>query len=157
MWDLASLSKILGTASAMAVLAAESRVDLDAPVNRYLPEFGGGGKDLVTVRMLLDHTSGLPAYAQLYRAASSEAAIAKLCAVPLQREVGATPIYSDLNALLSGLVIERVSGSHSIPMRSRRCLRRSACTHHLQARHQRQGAGGADVGLSGEERGRGGE
>ena len=110
LWDLASLSKVLGTASSMAVLAAEKRVDLDAPVNRYLPEFDGGGKDLVTVRMLLDHTSGLPAYAQLYRTASPGAAIAKLFSVPLQREVGKSAIYSDLNAMLAGLVIERVSG-----------------------------------------------
>ncbi len=110
LWDLASLSKVLGTASAMAVLAADKRIDLDAPVNRYLPEFDGGGKDLVTIRMLLDHTSGLPAYAQLYRSASPGAAIAKLFSIPLQRAVGKSAIYSDLNAMLAGILIERVSG-----------------------------------------------
>lgn len=110
LWDLASLSKVLGTASAMAVLAADKRVDLDAPVGRYLPEFSGEGKENVTVRMLLDHTSGLPAYARLYQAATSSAAIAKLFSIPLQRAVGKTSIYSDLNAMLAGLVIERVSG-----------------------------------------------
>ena len=110
LWDLASLSKVLGTASAMAVLAADERVDLDAPVNRYLPEFAGGAKDRVTVRMLLDHTSGMPAYAQLYRSATSSDAIAKLFSVPLQRDVGRSAVYSDLNAILAGLLIERVSG-----------------------------------------------
>lgn len=110
LWDLASLSKVLGTASALAVLAADRRVDLDASVQSYLPEFAGTGKERVTVRMLLDHTSGLPAYAQLYRSASSAEAISRLFEIPLQRTVGTSPIYSDLNAMLAGLVIERVSG-----------------------------------------------
>ena len=110
LWDLASLSKIVGTASAMAVLVGDQRLDLDAPVPQYLPEFVGVGKDHVTVRMLLNHTSGLPAYAPLYRSPTSDSAVARLLSIPLTRAVGARPIYSDLNAMLAGLVVERISG-----------------------------------------------
>ena len=110
LWDLASLSKIVGTASAMAVLVGDQRLDLDAPVPQYLPEFVGAGKDHVTVRMLLNHTSGLPAYAPLYRSPTSDSAVAQLLSIPLTRAVGARPIYSDLNAMLAGLVVERISG-----------------------------------------------
>ena len=59
-WDLASLTKIVATSSTTAVLVQQHRLDLDAPVSRYLPEFRGGKKDAVTVRMLLNHTSGMP-------------------------------------------------------------------------------------------------
>lgn len=111
LWDLASLSKVVGTASAAAVLVDQGRLDLDAPVATYLPGFVGSGKEKVTVRMLLDHTSGLPAYAYLYREAQDRSeAIARLLQVPLQRAPGSSPLYSDLNAMLAGLVVERVSG-----------------------------------------------
>jgi CubicO group peptidase (beta-lactamase class C family) len=59
LWDIASISKVLGTASAVMRLVDADRVDLDAPVSRYLPRFAGGARNMITVRMLLDHTSGL--------------------------------------------------------------------------------------------------
>lgn len=110
-WDLASLTKIVATSSAAAVLVQQHRLDLDAPVSRYLPEFVGGRKSAVTVRMLLNHTSGMPPYAKLFQSAHSVAEARKqLFAIPLQRVPGASVEYSDLNAMLAGLVIERVSG-----------------------------------------------
>ncbi len=66
-YDLASLSKVVGTATAAMVLWDEGKLDLDAPVSRYLPEFSGGAKDDVTVRMLLTHRSGLPAGRDIWR------------------------------------------------------------------------------------------
>jgi CubicO group peptidase (beta-lactamase class C family) len=109
-WDLASLSKVVATTSAASVLVQEHRLDLDAPVSRYLPEFSGGKKDQVTVRMLLNHTSGMPAYTQLWLAAHSPAdARKKLLSIPLQRTPGTSAVYSDLNAMLAGLVVERVA------------------------------------------------
>jgi CubicO group peptidase (beta-lactamase class C family) len=111
LWDLASLSKVVGTTSAAAVLVDQGRLDLDAPVQHYLPQFTGPGKDQVTVRMLFDHTSGLPAYAYLYREANDRAsAIQKLYEVPLERTPGISAKYSDLNAMLAGLVVERAAG-----------------------------------------------
>jgi CubicO group peptidase (beta-lactamase class C family) len=110
-WDLASLTKIVATTSAAAVLVQQHRLDLDAPVSRYLPDFVGGRKSSVTVRMLLNHTSGMPPYAKLFQSAHSVAEARKqLFAIPLQRIPGASAEYSDLNAMLAGLVVERVSG-----------------------------------------------
>jgi CubicO group peptidase (beta-lactamase class C family) len=57
-YDLASLTKVVATTSAIMVLVDEGKVDLDAPVRNYLPEFAGGAKDRVTVRHLLTHRSG---------------------------------------------------------------------------------------------------
>jgi CubicO group peptidase (beta-lactamase class C family) len=110
LWDIASISKVLGTASAVMRLIDAGKVDLDAPVSRYLPRFSGGPKNRVTVRMLLDHTSGLRSYAPLFkRARNRGGAIEQLYAEPVVREPGAEPLYSDLNALLLGLLVETVS------------------------------------------------
>jgi CubicO group peptidase (beta-lactamase class C family) len=101
----------MGTASAAMRLIDAGRLSLDAPVRKYLPRFSGGSKDRVTVRMLLDHTSGLRSYAPLFRQARTrEAAVALLYAEPLVRDPGESPLYSDLNAIVLGLVIESVSG-----------------------------------------------
>lgn len=111
LWDLASLSKVVGTTAVALRLVDQGTLDLDAPVAQYLPAFSGGDKDLVTVRMLLDHTSGLRPFIPFYRlAASREEAITELLADSLRRVPGATPEYSDLNAILLGLVLERVGG-----------------------------------------------
>ena len=110
LWDIASISKVLGTASAVMRLIDAGKVDLDTPVSRYLPRFSGGLKNRVTVRMLLDHTSGMRSYAPLFkRARTREGAIEQLYAEPVVREPGAEPVYSDLNALLLGLLVETVS------------------------------------------------
>ena len=112
LWDLASLSKVVGTASAAAVLVGQRRLDLDAPVHQYLPEFTGGAKDSVTVRMLLNHTSGLPPWAPLWRMAQTPAeARTALYSIPLVRTPGERAEYSDLNALLVGLVVSQVAGA----------------------------------------------
>lgn len=111
LWDLASVSKVVGTAAAALVLVDHGRLALDAPLPRYLPRFAGGRKGEVTVRMLLDHTSGLPAYREYFRLAKSrEEAESLLYAEPLTRAPGMSAVYSDLNAMLLGLVIEKVSG-----------------------------------------------
>ena len=110
-WDIASITKVVATASSAMRLADAGRLDLDAPAARYLTRFKGARKDQVTVRMLLDHTSGLPAYVPLYRLARNRGrALARLYAVPLERAPGDSAVYSDLNAMLLGLVIEKVTG-----------------------------------------------
>ncbi len=58
LWDLASITKVVGTAGAVLRLVDAGLIGLDTPVATYLPRFAGGDKYLVTVRMLLDHTSG---------------------------------------------------------------------------------------------------
>ena len=60
-YDIASLSKVVGTTTAVMLLVEDGKMSLDDPVQAYLPEFTGFNKDRVTIRHLLTHTSGLPA------------------------------------------------------------------------------------------------
>jgi CubicO group peptidase (beta-lactamase class C family) len=109
-WDLASLTKVIATTSAMAQLVESGRVALDQPVARYVPEWTGGGRELVTVRQLLTHSSGLPAfkpYDTLTHKPDSLAAL--LFSTPLERRPGERMIYSDIGAFMMGEVIRRVS------------------------------------------------
>ena len=111
-WDLASITKVVATAASAMRLVDRGKLDLDAPVRRYLPRFSGGLKNQVTVRMLLDHTSGLKSYAPLYKNARGKRSrmVALLYAQPLVRAPGDSAEYSDFNAMLLGLVIESVTG-----------------------------------------------
>ena len=68
-YDLASLTKVVGTTTAAMILFDEGKLDIEAPVSKYLPAFSGGYKDSVTVRHLLVHRSGLPAGRDLWRIA----------------------------------------------------------------------------------------
>ena len=111
LWDIASITKVMGTTTAVMRLVDTGRLDLDAPVRRYLPRFSGGLRDQVTVRMLLDHTSGLRSYTPLFkRARTRESAIELLYAEGPVRRPGQEPVYSDLNAIFLGLLVESVSG-----------------------------------------------
>jgi CubicO group peptidase (beta-lactamase class C family) len=110
-WDLASLTKVIGTASATMRLVDRGVIGVDTPVQHYLPRFRGKGKSAVTVRMLLAHTSGLRPYLPLFRLAKTrQGAIDRLYAEPLQHPAGTVEQYSDLNAILLGLVLESVTG-----------------------------------------------
>ena len=110
-WDIASMTKVVGTASTAARLVERGALRLEAPVHRYLPQFTGGGREKVTVRMLLDHTSGLRSYAQLFRLTRTrDEAIAMVLREPVRRTPGDSAVYSDLNAILLGLVLEKAGG-----------------------------------------------
>lgn len=110
-WDLASITKIMATTSSLLVLVNEGLVGLDEPVSRYLPRWTGEGRELISVRMLLDHTSGLRAYVPFYRLALDRAsALDLLYAETPVRIPGLSPVYSDLNAILLGLLVEAVTG-----------------------------------------------
>ncbi len=111
LWDIASITKVVATSATALRLVDQRKLDLDAPVRRYLPRFSGGLKNQVTVRMLLDHTSGLKSYVPIYRKARSRArAVNLLYAQPLLRAPGDSAEYSDLNALFLGMIIEKVTG-----------------------------------------------
>ena len=110
-YDLASLTKVVGTTSALMVLYDEGKIRLDEPVKTYIPEFSGGEKDRVTLRMLLEHRSGLPAGRDLWRIAHTpEEARAAVISTPLVCEPGRCYEYSDLGADMLGFVVEAVSG-----------------------------------------------
>ncbi|HEX5831347.1 MAG TPA: serine hydrolase [Gemmatimonadaceae bacterium] len=111
-YDLASLTKVVATTSAIMFLYDEGKVRLDDPVVKYLPEFGAsGGKDRVTIRHLLTHRSGLPAGRNLWRDAfGAERARQLVLETPIYCSPGACYEYSDLGADVLGFVAERVSG-----------------------------------------------
>jgi CubicO group peptidase (beta-lactamase class C family) len=110
-WDVASLTKVMGMTTAIMQLVQSGRVDLDAPAQRYLPEWTGPNKDRVTVRHLITHSSGLPSFRAYDRITTRADSIAKLIMVePLTWAPGDTMVYSDLGAFILGRIVERVSG-----------------------------------------------
>jgi len=110
-YDLASLTKVIGLTTACLLLVDEGKLDLEAPVRAYLPEFQGPGKDRVTIRHLLTHSSGLPAWRPLFKdAATRVAALALVDTTPLSLTPGDSFIYSDLGAITLAQVVERIAG-----------------------------------------------
>ncbi len=110
-YDLASLTKVIGTTTAIMLLYDEGKIRLDDQVHTYFPEFSGGDKDLVTVRDLLTHRGGLPAGRDLWRLAWSPADAQRLVLeTPLEYAPGTRYLYSDLGADILGFIAERVSG-----------------------------------------------
>ena len=110
-YDLASLTKVVGTATAAMILWDEGRLDLDAPVSKYVPAFSGGPKDDVTIRHLLTHTSGLPAGRDLRRLANGPwEARTVVMSTPLACRPGACQVYSDLGADVLGFAVEAIAG-----------------------------------------------
>jgi CubicO group peptidase (beta-lactamase class C family) len=134
-FDLASLTKVLATTAAIAVLAARRTLDLDDRVTRFWTEFGRAGKSEVTIRQLLAHASGLPAWRPFFRnvqadpdgaalfaqgALDRESAqraarrgtalvLADIARTPLEGESGAQSVYSDLGFIALGRVVERAA------------------------------------------------
>jgi CubicO group peptidase (beta-lactamase class C family) len=111
MFDLASVTKVMGTTMGIMRLVDQGRVDLDAPVYRYLPDFRGAHKDSITIRHLLSHSAGLVQWQPLYYRASDEREAYRVIRdMPLQWGVGEGRHYSDFSFMLLGYIAERVSG-----------------------------------------------
>jgi len=110
-FDMASLTKCLVTATAVMQLEEQGKVGLDAPVMQYLPEFGVNGKGGVTVRELLTHFSGLPPDVPLADAWSGPAeGVRRAMESGLERAPGTAFQYSDINFITLGVLVERLSG-----------------------------------------------
>jgi CubicO group peptidase (beta-lactamase class C family) len=112
-YDLASLTKPLVTGMLLAQLVERGVVGLDSEVAEYLPEFGVGDKRAVTIRQLLTHTSGLPAWQPLYVSTGGDRGrvLETIAAQPLERAPGARVIYSDLGFITLGLLAESVTNT----------------------------------------------
>ena len=111
MFDLASVTKVMATTLAMMKLVDQGKVELDAPVHRYIADFRGPRLDSITVRHLLQHSSGMVQWQPLYYQASSSAETYKaIRSMPLEWGVGAGRHYSDLGFMLLGYIVEAVSG-----------------------------------------------
>lgn len=112
LYDLASLTKVVGTTTAIMLLEEAGLIDLDAPLSRYLPEWRGSeAKARVTPRHLLAHTAGLVPFSPLWRELrGAEAFIERVAGLALVRAPGGASVYSDFGPILLGAVVERVSG-----------------------------------------------
>ncbi|HSE28590.1 MAG TPA: serine hydrolase domain-containing protein [Gemmatimonadales bacterium] len=120
-YDLASLTKVVALTPLVLEAVESARLDLDEPVARRVPEFSGPGKDAVTLRHLLTHSSGLPDWRPLYREAPDrDSALALLFATPLDTAPGTHERYSDLGLILAGILIERLDGAPLDSLAARR-------------------------------------
>jgi uncharacterized protein YbbC (DUF1343 family) len=109
-FDLASLTKPIATATSIMVLVERGSVGLDDSIVRYVPECNKEGKRAITLRHLLLHVSGLPADTPKEDFAHGRSeAIRRICNVSLRAAPGATSIYSDLGFLLLEEVVRRVT------------------------------------------------
>ncbi len=111
LFDLSSLTKVIATAPAIMQLVEKGKLRLQDPVAKYWPEFKANGKDIITVHQLLTHYSGLRAGLDLkpkwtgYKTAMQKIAAEKLSSLP-----GTQFLYSDINFMVLGELVSRVSG-----------------------------------------------
>jgi CubicO group peptidase (beta-lactamase class C family) len=124
MYDIASLTKVVVTTTLVAKLAENDfpvPLDLDAKVERYLPEWSAARpnepaqqiewRKKVTVRHLLTHTSGLPPFKEYWRISTGKQdTLNRIFAEPLDYEPGAKEVYSDLGIILLATIVERLTG-----------------------------------------------
>jgi beta-N-acetylhexosaminidase len=111
MFDLASLSKVIGTTTAVMKLYDQGKIGIDDPVSRYLPAFAEGEKAAITIRHLLTHRAGFPPFRQFWKFCSSPGAmIDSVFATPLVSAPGDSTIYSDIGFITLGKVVEAASG-----------------------------------------------
>lgn len=124
-FDLASLTKPLATATAVLALVAEGAVDLDEPVAKYLPAAGERGKEQVRVRHLLTHTSGLKPWRPFHEAllererkkgerilgtqVAKEMILERIYRSTLVHEPGEAAVYGDLDFIVLGALVEAVA------------------------------------------------
>jgi CubicO group peptidase (beta-lactamase class C family) len=111
LFDLASLTKVVGTTTAIMTLVDRGRLDLDTPIHQYLAAWPAeGGHGAITLRHLLTHTSGLPAGADLWTTRGRDAKLSRIARMRLVSPPGTQTIYSDLGMIVSGAVIESITG-----------------------------------------------
>lgn len=111
LWDLASLTKVVATTSCILLLADDGAVGLDDRVQLYLPEVSGQGRELMTIRHLLAHTSGLPAEIKFWQQGAPAPELRRqVHTAPLESRPGSRARYSDVGFMLLGDIVEVVSG-----------------------------------------------
>ena len=111
-FDLASLTKVIATVPLTMRLVQRHVVSLDEPISRWLDGWTRDERSRITLRHLLDHSSGLPALAPLWQKARGRAAFANAIAeVPLDYAPGSRSVYSDLGFILLGFILENAAGA----------------------------------------------
>lgn len=109
-FDLASLTKVVATTTAVMQLAEQAKLDIDAPVVQYWPEFGINGKDRITIRDLLTHYSGLRPDLDGGAWSGEEEAISRIIRERPVCEPRSRFIYSDINFGVLGVLVRIISG-----------------------------------------------
>jgi CubicO group peptidase (beta-lactamase class C family) len=110
-YDLASVTKVIATTSAIMRLYDEEKIRLDDSVMKYIPEFGNNGKEKITIRNLLLHNGGLPAFKRLYLTCKSpEEVMDSVYQTETIYPVGDSTVYSDFDFILLGKIVEKISG-----------------------------------------------
>ena len=109
-FDLASLTKPVATATSIMLLVEEGKLSVSDPVAKHLPAFAAKGKDKITVENLLLHTSGLIADNPVadYKDGKKKA-LERICELEPQSEPGTRFVYSDVNYILLGEIVERLT------------------------------------------------
>ena len=111
-FDLASLTKVLATATLAMRLVDSGRMALADPIARWIPEWRGPDRDGVTVRSLLSHSAGLTAWLPFYRDYTGRRDFQHaICALPLEYPPDTRSIYSDLGFILLGFALEDAGGA----------------------------------------------
>ena len=112
LYDLASVTKVIATTSAIMKLFDESKIQLDDPVTKYIPEFGNHGKEKILVRNLLLHNGGLPAFKRLYLTCKSpQEVLDSVYQTETIYPLGDSTVYSDFDFILLGKIVEKISGA----------------------------------------------
>src|SRR5688572_1955660 len=110
-FDVASLTKVVATATSIMILVERGKVLLSDPVSVYIPELKGEGRDRITIEHLLTHVSGYaPDYDLKERWTGYDEAIKRLIKEPLRNTPGSRFTYSDIGFIALGEVVARVSG-----------------------------------------------
>lgn len=111
LFDIASLTKVVGTTTSIMLLVDKGKINVDDPVSKYIKAFAAPDKATITIRHLLTHTAGLYEWYPLYyRAHNKQEAFKLIGELPLAFPVGAQRKYSDLGFTILGEIVEIVSG-----------------------------------------------
>jgi CubicO group peptidase (beta-lactamase class C family) len=110
-YDVASITKVIATTTSAMICYDRQLFNLDDAVAKYLPEFANKGKENVTIKNLLLHNSGLPAFKRFYgKFNSAEEVVIELYSTGLEYKTGTKTVYSDLGMIVLGKLIEKVTG-----------------------------------------------
>lgn len=110
-FDLASLTKVVATATSIMILIERGKVRLSDPLSKFIPEIKGEGREAVTVELLLTHRAGYaPDFDLRERWTGYDEAIKQLVREPLRSPPGAKFVYSDIGYIALGEVVRRASG-----------------------------------------------
>lgn len=111
LYDLASVTKVIATTTAAMICYDRKLFSLDDPVVKFIPEFGVNGKDKITIKNLLLHNSGLPAFKKFYEFCTSADDVLKdIYSSKLEYPIGEKMVYSDLGIITLAKIIEKVTG-----------------------------------------------